>query len=77
MMLLLYVEAVKGGTSFGGAAPAISYLPVYRGVWLLLYALATLALSYYCRRRFDRLLAPVLEEARVLPAKQNTRTSTR
>jgi hypothetical protein len=77
MMLLLYVEAVKGGASFGGAAPAISYLPIYRGVWLLLYALATLALSYYCRRRFDRLLAPVLEEARVLPAKQNTRTSTR
>jgi hypothetical protein len=62
MLASLYWETMTGrkiGT-IAGTAPNTWLLPAYQTIWMLVYGLATLAMAYYCRHRFDRLVAPVL-----------------
>jgi hypothetical protein len=64
MLVSLYWETMTGRAigTIAGTAPNTWLLPLYRCTWLAVYGLATLAMAYYCRHRFDRLVAPVLSE---------------
>jgi hypothetical protein len=68
MLVSLYWETMTGRAigTIAGTAPNTWLLPLYRCLWFAVYALATLAMVYYCRHRFDRLVAPVLGDPAVM-----------